>query len=132
MTDHELARKWLWMCAVEFGCKELLKFAPKRDPHKYNWEEILRQRYEYVLDNWDEAVQGVKSGHTGQGSGYSKYCLGYSDQVRRSGIESTIRHKGISVTVTWAEIKAFIEEMLNPDNQLDMFDLLLQGAKHHD
>ena len=30
--------------------------------------------------------------------------------------------------IRWSEIKAFIEEMLNPDKQMSMFDLLLDEA----
>ena len=89
---------------------------------------ILRKRYKYVLENWEEAVKWAKQGHSARGSAYGRYFLGQSEHVRRSGIESSIRHKGISVTVTWSEIRSFIQDMLEPDQQLSMFDLLLEGA----
>ena len=44
------------------------------------------------------------------------------------GVEATFWPREGRVLVRWSEIRAFIQDMLKPDQQLSMFDLLLEGA----
>lgn len=128
----ELAHHWVWMSAMEFACDVLQRSAyyrvPGITPTQGTWENEYKNRFEYVLKNWDEIVADAISRHTARGSPDGKYCVGFSSSTRRNGVEAIYGAKNITVFIRWSEVKTFIEEMLNPDKQMSMFELLLDEA----
>jgi hypothetical protein len=125
---EELTRYWLWMQAMDFACSQQLYKAPHKQDTNSNYEENVKERYRFVLDNWDEVTAQTRRTYAGEGAGYNRYQTGWSNQVTTNGVTATYRDMGLEVTVSWTEVKRFIEDMLHPDQQLSMFDLLLDGA----
>ena len=127
---EELRQQWLWMVAVNFACEQLVKWTRRKVPDNETdtWQESVRRRYEYFLENWDEATASIISYIPGRATPDGRYCVGIMLETTAKGVEATFWPREGRVLVRWSEIRAFIQDMLKPDQQLSMFDLLLEGA----
>ena len=132
MENRELIQKWLWMETMNYALQVILneykhKVYPDYEDHRHiGHEEYLKNIYTYAFENWEPVAW------QGQGAGHNRYALGYSHCANTKGVSGDYNHyQRMEVNISWAEVKKFVEKMLQPqmqDRQMNLLELMAEQA----
>ena len=130
MENSELTRHWLWMQAMN----KAISIATERPKQKlypsdkyHEWKHI---HFETVQENCLRLALetlGKDVPQQGSCSGHGHLFMGYDVEADHTGVRA--KYKEMEVTVSWPEVRKFIEKLLEPeDRQLDLFEILVREA----
>jgi hypothetical protein len=133
--NNDAIRTWLWMKAMDQACEDIWRHCKfyavpsEKDRQFMKFDDLVEKSYRYALNHWHEAIQSAYS--HGAGSSESHYSTGYSIDGDSRGVTAEFRE--LSMTVTYNEVKRFIERLLTPptmeERQMTMLEILSMGAQ---
>ena len=129
--NDDAIRTWLWMQAMNYACNDIWRSCkniaiPDENERRFmKFEDLLEKSYRYALNRWDETVRR-QSSYSGSGSSENHYSTGCNINSNHKGI--TAKFKAIEASITWPDVKQFIERLLSPstmeERQLTMLEIL--------
>jgi len=135
--NDDAIRTWLWMRAMNSACNEIWRCCKnaavpdEKDRRFMKFEDLLEKSYQYALDHWDETIHRASS-LSGSASGENHYCTGCWINADHRGVTAEFRNRGLTVTITYSEVRHFIERLLRPptveERQMTMLEILSREA----
>lgn len=132
MTPNDDAiRTWLWMKAMNQACEDIWRSCKnivvpdEYDRRFMKFDDLVERSFKYALDHWNDSIQSAHS--HGAASSESHYSTGYWIQSNSQGITAEFHPRRLSVTVTYNEVKRFIERLLSPSmesRQMTMLEIM--------
>jgi len=95
-------------------------------------DELIEKSFHYALEHWKDAIKSVYT--HGKASSDEHYCTGCWIDANSHGVTAKFQKRSLTVSITYAEVRRFIERLLSPqtveDRQMTMLEILSMEVSH--